>query len=115
MYYPHKIKEEPSTQYAVVDLIDKDGLPDVPAEAFNWPLKVKYDSYSELDVTDETDYVSTDDIPLEETDEEWSSKYGRQQPKLYRCAADWRLPWNNLVMVYDKLQMVMTQSENAFL
>ena len=33
---PIKVKE-PSTQYAVVDLTDKEGLPDVPAEAFNQP------------------------------------------------------------------------------
>ena len=32
---PIKVKEEPSTQYAVIDLTDKEGLPDVPAEAFN--------------------------------------------------------------------------------
>ena len=32
---PIKVQEEPSTQYAVIDLTDKEGLPDVPAEAFN--------------------------------------------------------------------------------
>ena len=32
---PIKGKGEPSTQYAVVDLTDKEGLPDVPSKAFN--------------------------------------------------------------------------------
>ena len=66
---PIKVKEEPFTQYTVIDLTDKEGLPDMPAEAFNQPLKVEYDSYSESDVTDESDYAP-DDIPLKETDEE---------------------------------------------
>ena len=66
---PITFKEEPSTQYAVIDLTDKEGLPDIPAEAFNWPLKIKYDSYSESDVTDELDYLP-DDVCLEETDED---------------------------------------------
>ena len=66
---PIKVKEEPSTQYAVIDLTDKKGLPDIPAEIFNCPLKIEYDSYSESDVTDEPDYIP-DDEPLKETDEE---------------------------------------------
>ena len=66
---PIKVKEEPSTQYVVIDLTDKEGLPYVPAEAFNWSLKIENESYSESDVTDKLDYVP-DDIPLEEKDEE---------------------------------------------
>ena len=66
---PIRVKEKLSTQYAVIDLMDKEGLPDIPAENFNQPLKVEYDIYSKSDVTDEPDYVP-DDIPLNETDEE---------------------------------------------
>ena len=53
----------------MIDLTDKEGLHDIPAEAFKWPQKVEYDSYSDSDVIDEPDYVP-DDKPLEETDEE---------------------------------------------
>ena len=66
---PIKIKEEPSTQYAIIDLTDNEGLLDVPTETFNQPLKVKYENYSYSDVTDEPDYIP-DDEPLKETDEE---------------------------------------------
>ena len=66
---PIKIKEEPSTQYAIIDLTDKEGLLDIPTETFNQPLKVEYESYSESDVTDEPDYIP-DDEQLKETDEE---------------------------------------------
>ena len=37
---PIKVKEEPSTQYAVIDLTDKEDLPDVPTKIFNHPLKL---------------------------------------------------------------------------
>ena len=53
--FPIKLKEEPSTQYAVINLTDKEGLPEVPVENFNRPLKVVYDSYTKYDVTDESD------------------------------------------------------------
>ena len=32
---PIKVKEEPTTQYAIIDLTDKKGLPDIPTEIFN--------------------------------------------------------------------------------
>ena len=66
---PIKFKEELSKQYAVIGLTDTEGLSNIPAEAFNRPQKVEYNSYSESDITDESDYVP-DDVPLEETDEE---------------------------------------------
>ena len=66
---PIKVKEEPPIQYAIIDLTDKKGLPDIPIEAFNWPLKVEYESYSESDVTDEPDYIPDDEL-LKEIDEE---------------------------------------------
>lgn len=66
---PIKVEEELSTQYAVIDLTDKEGIPDIPSEAFNQPQKIEYNSYSESDVTDEPDYVH-DNVPLEEIYEE---------------------------------------------
>ena len=79
---PIKVKEEPSTLFAMIDLTDRESLPDVPAEAFNWPVNIEYDSYSESDVTDEPEYVP-DDVPLKETDEEDLADMEDQNIKFY--------------------------------